>query len=234
MNLLSVFVATLSVLAAFATALIVPLPVVLPRELDHVYALLQDPARTYLTVSTNSSQTSVVHMHSDRTFYIDVDADADADADTAVVEFILALHSLDVDFPAPQFALSMGRATLQGGAYTYALRQHVPALHEALQDKLPAVAGGSLQLDVSLLGLDVAQWERAHVPPGGILNLHLENVPGMVWVFSHKWKVGLFFTLILIALLPMLLIRIDSDFAERVVQQQLEKKREMQERDKAQ
>lgn len=228
MNPLSVFVATLSVLAAFATALIVPLPVVLPRELDHVYALLQDPARTYLTVSTNSSQTSVVHMHSDRTFYIDVDAD------TAVVEFILALHSLDVDFPAPQFALSMGRATLQGGAYTYALRQHVPALHEALQDKLPAVAGGSLQLDVSLLGLDVAQWERAHVPPGGILNLHLENVPGMVWVFSHKWKVGLFFTLILIALLPMLLIRIDSDFAERVVQQQLEKKREMQERDKAQ
>lgn len=103
MNPLSVFVATLSVLAAFATALIVPLPVVLPRELDHVYALLQDPARTYLTVSTNSSQTSVVHMHSDRTFYID----ADADVDTAVVEFILALHSLDVDFPAPQFALSM-------------------------------------------------------------------------------------------------------------------------------
>ena len=187
--------------------------------------LMHDPSRTFVSVYAVANDTlaylSTVHADDEGVFHLLL---PQGSGDRPVSVFQLNFQSLDLLFAmSPQFRVHVAptAATIQ---------QHLPGLHATLQNRLPSVlvddATHTAVLDGNLFRISLNQYLQQDA--AGLAATLVRSIPFMSTILANRWMTIAFVSVIIVALLPAVLTRLDPDFADRLVEAQQQAQQDQQ------
>lgn len=197
---------------------------------NHYKDLMHDPSRTYVAVyavepaagsaaagpaDATLAYLSTVHADDEGVFHLSLPQGAgDRPADV----FQLNFQSLDVFFAvSSQFRVHVAQSAAT-------VQQHLPGLHPSLQSSLPSVlvddATHAAVLDGALFRISLNHYLQQDA--AGLAATVVRSIPFMSTILASRWMTIAFVSVIIVALLPAVLTRLDPDFADRLVEAQQE------------
>lgn len=185
--------------------------------------LAPDPSRTYVAVYSVGASTephtleylSTFHADSAGVFHVSLPQPDNS----TFAAYQLNFQSLDVHFAVS----SQFRVHVAPDGVT--VQQHLPGLHDALQPRLPSMSAAvqapshySALLDGSVFHITLSQYLQQDA--AGLAASVVRSIPFLSTILGHRWMTIGFVSIIIVALLPAVITRLDPDFADRLVEAQ--------------
>lgn len=237
-----------SILLPFCIALLYPiialaneytfdLDIVLPdkNNKDHNYYkdLIHDPARTYLSIYSiendveedNKNITDSINFKFINNFHSDKDGVYHIKLPDAG-KYQMIFQSLDLFFASSsQFQLTITDNINENENETeIIIQQFLPGLHKTLQEKLPYIKTTNMETPIIINGaqfhIGIKQYLQQDV--GGLVTSLINTIPFLGTIMNNRWLKITAISMIVMAVLPFLLTRLDPEFADRLVEQQVE------------
>lgn len=225
MKLISISLIILSVLTILVNSINIDIDILMPdkNNKNHNFYndLIHDPSRTFISLYKISDIINNQSIEFINNYHYDGNGIFHIELPTENCKYFINFQSLDLLFLiSSEFIIDIGNNSNDNKT----IQQFLPGIHQSLERNLPKQTfNKTLLLNGEIFKIGLKQFESLDSNQAQGLIRTLENsIPFLSVILNNTWLKYLTITLVIVGVLPFFLIKLDTEFADNLVKNQIE------------